>query len=491
MNNIKPIHINNLLLDLENPRFPREANGQRDAINLMLEIQEEKIINLAKDISSNGTDPSENLMVYESNEEPGFFIVAEGNRRTTALKLIAQSNLADNEKTRKIFTKIKETTTRDISTVNCVVFNNESYEHWVSIKHTGDNKGVGRERWTTPEADRYKAKHGKTSYQSQLYEFMLRQENAYAEIIKKKNFIKSTNLSRLFGDKKTQARFGLTSLDGYLYCSLPYNKFVDNYKKVLDVMTDINPDKNKPDFNVAIIYKSHDREVFLDDLGIEINPNLLPRAWKLDDEHAADKTPSPTKPLGNKDDNDANNEAPENTAKPTDSSGNTNAENDTAPPTKPTRNTIPKVDRNILIPSTLKLNFGGNKKCSRIFNELKTKMNHADTGFAIAVMLRVFIDLTLTAFIEKKNLRFKDHPREPGLHDKVVMCCDHLKSEKSLTQAQISSICAFSKDKLASKGTIQQYVHNHHHIPSKDIVNTEWDNFQPLFEAIWSPTMQN
>lgn len=177
MNNINSIHINNLLLDLENPRFPREANGQRDAINLMLEIQEEKIINLAKDISNNGTDPSENLMVYESNEEPGFFIVAEGNRRTTALKLIAQASLADNEKTRKIFSKIKETTTRDISTVNCVVFNNESYEHWVSIKHTGDNKGVGRERWTTPEADRYKAKHGKTSYQSQLYEFMLRQEN--------------------------------------------------------------------------------------------------------------------------------------------------------------------------------------------------------------------------------------------------------------------------------------------------------------------------
>lgn len=256
-------------------------------------------------------------------------------------------------------------------------------------------------------------------------------------------------------------------------------------------MTDINPDKNKPDFNVSIIYKSNDREVFLNDLGIEIYPELLPSAWKLDDEHAADKTPLSTNPLGNKNDSNANNEFPENSEKPMEASSNSNCGNNINLPTKPNGKPIPKVDRNILIPSTLKLNFGGNKKCSRIFSELKTKMNHADTGFAIAVMLRVFIDLTLTAFIEKKNLRFKDHPREPGLHDKVVMCCDHLKSEKLLTQAQISSICAFSKDKLASKGTIQQYVHNHHHIPSKDIVNTEWDNFQPLFEAIWSPTMQN
>lgn len=490
MNNIKPIHINNLLLDLENPRFPREANGQRDAINLMLEIQSEKIIHLAKDISSNGTDPSENLMVYESNEEPGFFIVAEGNRRTTALKLMAQATLADNEKIRKIFTKIKETTTRDISTVNCVVFNNESYEHWVSIKHTGDNKGVGRERWTTPEADRYKAKHGKTSYQSQLYEFMLRQENTYAEIIKKKSFLKATNISRLFGDKKTQARFGLTSLDGYLYCSLPYKKFVDNYKKVLEVMTDINPDKNKPDFGVGVIYKSLDREVFLNDLGIETNPALLPRAWKLDDAHA-DETSSPIILSGDKNDSSTNNEALSNTEKPTESSSNTNSASDPGSSTKPGTKPIPKIDRNILIPSTLKLNFGGNKKCSRIFNELKTKMNHADTGFAIAVMLRVFIDLSLTAFIEKKNLRFKDHPRDPGLHDKVVMCCEYLKNEKLLTQSEVSSIGAFSKDKLVSKGTIQQYVHNHHHIPSKDIVNTEWDNFQPLFVALWSPAMQN
>lgn len=460
MNDIKPISVSKLLLDLENPRFPREVQGQRAAINLMLEIQEEKIIRLAKDISINGIDPSENLMIYESSEESGFFVVSEGNRRTTALKLMAQPSLADNERIRKIFTKIKETTTRNLSKVSCVIFDDEGYEHWVNLKHTGDNKGVGRERWTTPEADRYRAKHGKTSFQSQLYDFMLRQEDAYGEILKKKKFVYATNLSRLFGDKKTMTRFGLSSHDGYLYCSIPYFKFIESFKKVLEVMTDINPDRKKPDFNVNVIYLSEDREVFLDDLSIEVKPELLSKPWRLDDPNAGEIILQPIQPGEEKDEQDGGPDTSANTDEPNSKSGAANPNTGAGPGSKIGTKPIPKTNRNILIPSTLKLNFGGNMKCSRIFIELKTKMTHDNTAFAIAVMLRVFIDLSLTAFIEKKGLKFKEHPRTPGLHDKVVMCCDYLRDEKLLTQAQYSSICAFSKDKLNARGTIQQYVHN-------------------------------
>ena len=50
---------------------------------------------------------------------------------------------------------------------------------------------------------------------------------------------------------------------------------------------------------------------------------------------------------------------------------------------------------------------------------------------------------------------------------------------------------AFAKDKLVAKGTLQQYVHNQHIHPSRDIVNREWDNFFPLLEAIWSEKIQS
>ncbi|MFZ6864367.1 hypothetical protein ACO0K7_17185 [Undibacterium sp. Ji67W] len=508
MNDIKPISVSKLLLDLENPRFPREVTGQREAINLMLEIQEDKIIRLAKDISAKGVDPSENLMTFESTDEPGFYIVAEGNRRTTALKLIAQPSLADNERIRKLFTKIKETTTRDLSKISCVIFDDEEYEHWVNLKHTGDNKGVGRERWTTPEADRYKTKHGKTSYQAQLYEFIQRQENAYVDILKMKKFIYATNLSRLFGDKKSMGRFGLTSRDGYLYCALPFAKFVGNLKIVLEVMTDIEPGKKKPDFSVNAIYTAADRENFLNDLQIPLQPVLLPAAWRLDDVDAEkislvttpdeifpanpEAVAQPFNPHVKQDENHFDVGDDTFDTKPSPVVDDNSQDTDKKPPAKP----IPKTNRNVLIPANLKLNFGGNGKCSKIFNELKLKMTHENTPFSISVMLRVFIDLSLTDFIDKKEIKYKENSleeqtRNPGLHDKVVMCCNYLLGQKKLKQAQISSICAFSKDKLNAKGTIQQYVHNQHHNPSRDIVNTEWDNFQPLFEAIWSHEMQS
>lgn len=494
MSEVKNIGVNKLLLDLENPRFPREVSGQRAAINLMLEIQEEKIIRLAKDIAINGLDPSENLMVYESEEEPGFYIVAEGNRRTTALKLLMQPTLSDNARVRKIFAKIKDTSSHSITKISCVIFDDEGYEHWVNLKHTGDNKGVGRERWTTPEADRYKAKHGKISFQSQLYEFMLRQEEEYAEIIKNKKFVYATNLSRLFGDKKTMARFGLTSLDGYLYSSMPYQDFVDSFKKVLDVMVDVSPDKKKPDFNVNRIYLSDDREVFLDEIGISRNPATQAKPWRLDDPNAKN-TVSPVRDpkVGPKDDEDEDEGAgpkgeqtdDQNVGGGEDKPGG--EKDDGKGDVKP----IPNVNRNILIPQTVKLNFHGNAKCAKIFSELKTKMTHDSTPVAISVMLRVFIDLSLTNLIDKKNLKFKDAPRTPGLHDKVVMCCDYLRELKILTQAQCSAICAFSKVRFNANGTIQQYVHNQHGNPSKDIVNTEWDNFQSLVEAVWSSNAQS
>lgn len=508
MNDIKLISVSKLLLDLENPRFPREVTGQREAINLMLEIQEDKIIRLAKDISAKGVDPSENLMTFESTDEPGFYIVAEGNRRTTALKLIAQPSLADNERIRKIFTKIKETTTRNLAKISCVIFDDEEYEHWVNLKHTGDNKGVGRERWTTPEADRYKTKHGKTSYQAQLYEFIQRQENAYAEILKKKKFIYSTNLSRLFGDKKSMVRFGLTSRDGYLYCALPFAKFVGILKNVLEVMTDIEPGKKKPDFSVNAIYSAADREIFLNDLQIAAQPILLPAAWRLDDldaEKISASTIQPEQPTAPPETNtqsfDSQTKLTENhldsgdnasDVKPDPAGKDVNQDADTKVQSKP----IPKINRNVLVPANLKLNFGGNGKCSKIFNELKLKMTHENTPLSISVMLRVFIDLSLTDFIDKKELKYKEkgteeQTRNPGLHDKVVMCCNYLLEQKKLKQSHVSSICAFSKEKLNAKGTIQQYVHNQHHNPSRDIVNTEWDNFQPLFEAIWSHEMQS
>ncbi|MCE4183935.1 hypothetical protein FJK77_22535, partial [Escherichia coli] len=47
----------------------------------------------------------------------------------------------------------------------------------------------------------------------------------------------------------------------------------------------------------------------------------------------------------------------------------------------------PKVDRNVLVPSYVKFNFRGHKKCSRIFNELKSHLTFDNTPNAISILL--------------------------------------------------------------------------------------------------------
>lgn len=98
----KTINISNLLLDLDNPRFPRIVESQREALNLMIEIQSDKIELLASDIAKFGLDPSERLIVYknELSEDPKSYTVAEGNRRLTALKLLQEPDLSENERTK-------------------------------------------------------------------------------------------------------------------------------------------------------------------------------------------------------------------------------------------------------------------------------------------------------------------------------------------------------------------------------------------------------
>lgn len=144
------------------------------------------------------------------------------------------------------------------------------------------------------------------------------------------------------------------------------------------------------------------------------------------------------------------------------------------------------MDRNNLIPSYVKFNFRGHKKCSRIYNELKSHLTYDTTPNAISILLRIFIDLSVSAFIEDKKIEAKDSNRNPGLHDKVIMCAHFLREHNKMTGSQSTAVITYSSQITKHNGSLQQYVHNPHFILSKEAVNTEWDNFELLLSLIWS-----
>ncbi|QPN39129.1 ParB N-terminal domain-containing protein [Providencia sp. 2.29] len=499
MSERKTIKVNKLLLDINNPRFPDSADNQRDAISKMLEIQSEKIINLAKDIASKGLDPTENILVLKNDETPNFYTVMEGNRRITALKLLLEPELSPNDRFKKIFEKIRLTVKTDIVNIeNCVVFDDDSYNHWVNIKHTGQNNGVGRVEWTAPEKARYLNRNGKLSFGYQILESI--QINFDEKTKDKcKKHLKITNISRLFDDPQVRNIMNIEVIDGYLYCKQPHSRFIEQLRRIIDSMIE-EDDSGKALFTVNRIRSKADRSDFIIDVGISNSSYLQPKPWRIMDEANKDNahektenntdnpksgkessalTPSSFEPIVTQSDNSNSN--------PTDNpnEADSNLDDKDFKITRP-----PKSNRNNLIPSNVKFNFGSHKKCSRIFNELKRNLSFDEAPISISIMLRIFIDLSVTIFCEENKLSSefkKDNKgtREPGLHDKVVLCASYLQKNKQLTGYEATAVKAASSQITKASGSLQQYVHNPSFLPTKEVVNTEWDNFQRLLEEIW------
>lgn len=89
------IHVDNLEYDPENPRLPStliKVNDESEVIDWML--KDASIIELMGSIGEKGFFPAEPLLVVENHKRKGKFIVVEGNRRLTAVKLLRKPELA-------------------------------------------------------------------------------------------------------------------------------------------------------------------------------------------------------------------------------------------------------------------------------------------------------------------------------------------------------------------------------------------------------------
>ena len=88
----KSLKIGSLLLDQENPRIP-PVGSQRDALQQVIDDQQEKLANLADSIVDEGLSPIDLWFVERSAMQPDKWIVLEGNRRIAALKILDNPNV--------------------------------------------------------------------------------------------------------------------------------------------------------------------------------------------------------------------------------------------------------------------------------------------------------------------------------------------------------------------------------------------------------------
>ncbi|HDT5746251.1 TPA: hypothetical protein QHK25_004594 [Klebsiella quasipneumoniae subsp. similipneumoniae] len=490
--NFDTIHINNLLLDLDNPRFPRIVESQREAVNLMIEIQSVKIEALAKDIAEFGLDPSERLIVYKNDlsDNQKAYTVAEGNRRLTALKLLQEPELSDDEKLKSRIKKIIQISNQLPNEIDCVVFDTpEHFEHWVNLKHSGQNNGAGRVRWDTKEQERYQSKNGNSSFGSQFLKFLENEKKLEEKVPSDFSILKITNITRLLGDPDVREALGLEVINAKLFCSQNKARFIDEISKIINAMLEVD-DKGRPIFTVNKIRHKTDRRDVLNELNIT-KPNIkLRKLWELSDpnsykedneEKNHSNTSSDNKSNSKNGEYKDNSSQNENTESESESKQNNEnkAHNNNK---KDEQNVKHNPNRNNLIPSNVKYNFD-NKKCRKIYDELKGKLRHDECPMSISVLFRAFLELSLICYLDKNNINLKK--QQQGLHDKVVAVSNDLKDKGILTNSQVSSVQSVSSSITVSQGSLQQYMHNKDTLPDKSSLNTQFDNLHCLFSAIW------
>src|SRR5262249_12785674 len=139
-----------------------EQSSQRDALHVITRQQGLKLCNLAEDIVDKGLNPTELIMVTPA-DELGIHTVLEGNRRIAALKLLNSPELlrsvglrsALEERFRGLQQRAKQEGGLP-STIRCAVVARADSTHWIQLKHTGENEGVGIVTWDGMARQRFR-----------------------------------------------------------------------------------------------------------------------------------------------------------------------------------------------------------------------------------------------------------------------------------------------------------------------------------------------
>ena len=436
------IPVADLLMDAENPRLPEPNVAQRDAIREMAKQQGRKLLTLARDIAENGLNPADLPIVVPDRQDPRRYVVLEGNRRLAALRALENpSTLAGavSEKTlselQRLSKKYQQT---PVEFVQClVVKDRDDAAHWIELRHTGQNNGAGIVDWDKHEKERFRARTGAAKpLEVQVLDFLedkglLRREQRRKVVL--------TNLGRLLGTPAVRKKLGIGKKDGRLV-------LLGDEKRVAKALLHVVKDMSEDGLPVAAIYRKEQRVEYAENLPAHVVVEPTGSA------HEVPAQPETGRPAARK--------------------------------RVPLRVAKRRRLRETLIPSDCILAIT-DPRLLDIAAELR-KLKLEDYPNAVSVLLRVFIELSVDAYIEREKLTVS---ARPDLAEKLNKASEDLVKRQKLTKQQAVPVRrAAQKDSFLAPSVklMHQWVHNKHVFPAAGDLRAHWDSLQPFLMAIWS-----
>lgn len=442
MSKIESIPLDNLLIDADNPRLEESLQNQREAIRAIAVNQGPKLVVLAKDIVEHGLNPSDSLIVMQLQEDPSYYAVLEGNRRVAALKILKSPELISGAMEDAIVNHFRKLSTQyqdSIKELRCVVVEGRAdANRWIELRHTGENEGAGIVRWGGAETARFRQRSGQKEPHLQVLDFLEQRGDMSKETRQK---VPVTSLKRLLTNPYVRTKLGID-----LRSSMIVTR-VENDDEIAKGLKRVIEDLASGTIRVKDIYMKDDRIKYIDSLPSEDLPDTsspMPEFRRLG---------SPATPQEQRQ------------------------------PSRTRRSAPSPTGRSTLIPRDFTLRID-QPRINAIYYELR-KLDVELYSNAVAVLFRVFLELSVDAYIQSKHLGIDE---AVSLSKKLLDVANALKSLNKLNDQQLKPVRrAAQKDSLLASTitTMHQYVHNPYFSPAPADLRAAWDSLQAFVEAIW------
>lgn len=436
------IEVPKLRFDLHNPRFPGRPDSQREAFEEMARDQKTKLLGLAKHIARYGLSPAQKFMVIP--DDGNSYIVLDANRRLAALKALEQPELMheflNDSQLAQLRTLAAEYDPPE--DVPCVVFTRrEDAATWIELMHEGQGDGFGLVEWTAQQKARHRARDGSKDPHMQVLEFVIKEGKVSpttAERSRKGQYPVST-LERALTTPQVREKLGIEIVAGRVMTQYPKSEVLKGLTKLVD---EIGSGKVK----VAAFMKKEDRTAYVNRLKDTETPDPATRA------------DAPT----------SLEEAPERVLR---------------------KRTVgeqkPSGARTKLIPRDYSVNISVSR-INDIYHELKGKLNLADVPNATAVLLRVFIELSIDSCIDRNSIPVSF--KEKTFQNRMTAVCDWMEATKVLTPKQLIPVRKTLKDpyNVTLPTNLNAYVHNQDMTPTATDLKAIWDGVAVFVQKLWA-----
>jgi hypothetical protein len=411
--------------------------------------QKTKLVRLAESIVERGLNPLKRFMVMQVSEKPKRYIALEGNRRVTALKLLANPaamtglEMPDGmqrslEKLAAVFERSK------VEPIDAYeVKSREEGRFWIELEHNGEDEGRGVVAWKPVVAARFRKKEPAIQALDAVLEHGGFDE-ADAERIR--TSFSLTTLRRLLESKEVRAAIGVTVDKGQLQTDLPGSELIKPLRKMVLDIADKKVDSRR--FNKT--------------------ERMLEYVKGFDKASQPDMTRKVA-------------------TRPIEGIGKSEFAKAKVRPEPIARSKAP--ERRNVVPKQCRLNVTDNR-ILEIYGELQTLKLDSHRN-AIAVLMRVFLELSVDHFLEAHGVSLKTPKPGGGERFKEL--------DKKLAEVvAIMVSTGVNKDHLAQVtrslsvknspmriDLLHAYVHDRFATPSQGELTAAWNNAQPLFQKIW------